>query len=396
MADMNESPALRYHAEPRPGKLSVVPTKPLATQADLSLAYTPGVAEPVEQIAKKPEDAYLYTNKGNLVAIISNGTAVLGLGNVGALASKPVLEGKAGLFKTCANIDVYDLEMNTADPEAFINAVAMMEPTFGAICLEDIRAPECFFIEEELRKRMNIPVFHDDQHGTATVVAAALQNALLLQGKTLATVRIVINGSGAAGIAIARLLTELGIPKANVILCDSKGPVTVSRQDLAEYKLPWAQTSDIADLTAAFTDADVCIGVSKGNTFTADMLKVMAAKPIVFGLANPVPEIAYDLAKATRPDAIVATGRSDFPNQINNLLCFPGLFRGLLDSRAPQVERRMLAAAASAIAALAHEPVPAETLSAYGLASLTFGPEYILPKPLDPRVAQRVAKAVSI
>ncbi len=388
--------ALDYHALPRPGKTEVVATKPCATQADLALAYTPGVAEPVREIARDPEMAYRYTNKGNLVAVISNGTAILGLGNRGALASKPVLEGKGVLFKRFANIDVFDIEVNAPTMEAFIETVVAIAPTFGGINLEDIAAPECFVIEEELEKRLDIPVFHDDQHGTAVIIGAGMLNALELQGKKLADARIVCLGAGAAGITSMHLLVALGATKEHITLVDSKGVIHAGRNDLNIYKREFAHTTPLRTLADAMNGADVFVGVSAANLVSADMLKSMAARPVVFALANPDPEIHPTLAHATRSDLIMATGRSDFPNQVNNVLGFPFIFRGALDVRARRVTRDMQIAAVRALAKLAHEPVPAEVLKAYNnLKQLGFGPDYIIPKPLDPRLMQYVPPAVA-
>ncbi len=388
--------ALDYHALPRPGKTEVVATKPCETQADLALAYTPGVAEPVREIARDPEMAYRYTNKGNLVAVISNGTAILGLGNRGALASKPVLEGKGVLFKRFANIDVFDIEVNAPTMEAFIETVVAIAPTFGGINLEDIAAPECFVIEEALEKRLDIPVFHDDQHGTAVIIGAGMLNALELQGKKLADARIVCLGAGAAGITSMHLLVALGATKENITLVDSKGVIHAGRNDLNIYKREFAHTTSLRTLTDAMRDADVFVGVSAANLLGADMLKSMADRPVVFALANPDPEIHPTLAHATRSDLIMATGRSDFPNQVNNVLGFPYIFRGALDVRARRVTREMQIAAVRALAKLAHEPVPPEVLKAYNnLKQLGFGPDYIIPKPLDPRLMQYVPPAVA-
>jgi malate dehydrogenase (oxaloacetate-decarboxylating)(NADP+) len=360
------------------------------------LAYTPGVAEPVLAIAADPDAAYEYTSKGNLVAVISNGTAILGLGNKGALAGKPVMEGKAVLFKKFAGVDAIDIEVEERDPWKLVEIIAAIAPTFGGINLEDIKAPECFVVEEELIKRLTIPVFHDDQHGTAVVVAAALENALLLQGKTMESVNVVINGAGAAALAIARFLLSIGLPQWKLILCDTKGVVYEGRtENMNEYKRAFAIPSAMRTLTDALKGADVLIGVSAAGAVTPDMLKGMAPKPIVFAMANPEPEIGYDLAKRTRPDMIMATGRSDFPNQVNNVLCFPFLFRGALDVRASVINRDMKVAASKAIAALAREPVPQDVLQAYGLSSLSFGSEYILPKPFDSRLLTAVAPAVA-
>ncbi len=387
--------ALDYHSQPAPGKIAVVPTKPCETQYDLSLAYSPGVAEPVREIAKDPEAAYRYTNKGNLVAVISNGTAILGLGNRGSLASKPVLEGKAVLFKRFANIDVFDIEIDAPDRDSFIDTVANIAPTFGGINLEDIAAPECFAIEEMLRARLDIPVFHDDQHGTAVIICAGLLNALELQGKKLPEVRIALLGAGAAGLATMQLLIALGAKRERMLLLDSQGVIHPGRPDLNIYKRRYAQVTDKRTLADAMQGADVFIGVSAGNVVSPEMVASMAPKPVVFALANPDPEIRPELANAVRRDLIMATGRSDYPNQVNNVLGFPYIFRGALDVHASSVSRAMLVGAVRALAKLAHEPVPAEVLRAYGLERLEFGPEYIIPKPLDPRLIKTIPPAVA-
>ncbi len=387
--------ALDYHSQPAPGKIAVVPTKPCETQYDLSLAYSPGVAEPVREIAKDPEAAYRYTNKGNLVAVISNGTAILGLGNRGSLASKPVLEGKAVLFKRFANIDVFDIEIDAPDRDSFIDTVANIAPTFGGINLEDIAAPECFAIEEMLRARLDIPVFHDDQHGTAVIICAGLLNALELQGKKLPEVRIALLGAGAAGLATMQLLIALGAKRERMLLLDSQGVIHPGRPDLNIYKRRYAQVTDKRTLADAMQGADVFIGVSAGNVVSPEMVASMAPKPVVFALANPDPEIRPELANAVRRDLIMATGRSDYPNQVNNVLGFPYIFRGALDVHASSVSRAMLVGAVRALAKLAHEPVPAEVLRAYGLDRLAFGPEYIIPKPLDPRLIKTIPPAVA-
>ncbi len=395
MSDIYQD-SLEFHRTGKPGKLEIVATKPLVTQRDLSLAYSPGVAQPCREIAANPDTVFDYTAKGNLVAVISNGTAILGLGNLGALASKPVMEGKAVLFKRFANIDSIDIELNTEDPQAFIEAVTLMEPSFGAINLEDIKAPECFIIERELKKRMKIPVFHDDQHGTAVVGGAGLLNALHLTGRSLPETSIVINGAGAAGIAIAEMLISLGSPKGRLTLCDSQGIIYEGRQEgINEYKLPFARPTDQRSLADALKGADVFIGVSKAGALTPEMLLSMADSPIVFALANPEPEIPYQLAKDTRSDVIIATGRSDHPNQINNVMCFPFLFRGALDTRATAINEAMKVAAVHALAALAREDVPASVLESYKIDSLAFGRDYILPKPFDPRLLEIVSSAVA-
>ena len=392
MSDL-KTRALHYHQFPKPGKLSVESSKPCATQADLSLAYTPGVAEPVREINRDPENAYKYTNKGNLVAVITDGTAVLGLGNMGALASKPVMEGKAVLFKRFADIDVFDIEVTAHSIEAFIETVVNIAPTFGGINLEDIAAPHCFRIEKELRERLDIPVFHDDQHGTAVIVGAALLNALALQGKNLADAKIVFLGAGAAGCACARLLKVMGAK--HLVMVDKSGVLKTSRPDLHDMNRDLATNRDVSTLAEAMVDADVFIGVSAANALSPDLLKVMAAKPVVFALANPDPEILPSLAHAVRDDILMATGRSDFPNQVNNALCFPYLFRGALDARAKQITTAMQVAAAEALAEIAREPVPQEVLDAYQLTELSFGKEYIIPKPFDPRLMKRVSGRVA-
>ncbi len=387
--------ALNYHALPTPGKLAVSLTKPTESQDDLSLAYTPGVAEPVLAIEKTPEDAYRYTAKGNLIAVMTNGTAVLGLGNVGALASKPVMEGKAVLFKRFADIDVFDIEMNAKNPQEFVSTAMCIAPTFGGINLEDIKAPECFEIEQSLTDQLDIPVFHDDQHGTAIVVAAGLLNALELQGKTLSEAKIVCIGAGAAGIASMRLLVALGADKANMLLLDSKGVIHSGREDLNPYKFAFATTSDARTLKEALVGADVFIGVAKPDLLTPELLKSMAPKAILFALSNPNPEIRPEIAREVRDDLILATGRSDYPNQVNNVLCFPYIFRGALDARATCINQAMQIAAVEAIRQLVHEPVPEEVKHNYpGVSDWEFGPEYILPKPIDPRLKASVSRAV--
>jgi malate dehydrogenase (oxaloacetate-decarboxylating)(NADP+) len=387
--------SLDYHAGPHPGKLATAISKPCETQAELSLAYTPGVAAPVRAIADNPESAYLYTGKGNLVAVISDGTAVLGLGNVGPLASKPVMEGKAVLFKRFANIDVFDIEVAAESPQAFIDTVAHIAPTFGGINLEDIAAPHCFVIEKALRERLDIPVFHDDQHGTAIIIASGLMNALELQGKALETARIVCLGAGAAGIASMRLLTALGARKENMMLVDRKGVIHTGRDDLNEYKQAFAVTTERRTLADAMDGADVFIGVSGANLVAPEMVAAMAPRPVVFALSNPTPEIRPELAHKVRSDLIMATGRSDYPNQVNNVLGFPFIFRGALDVRASTINVEMQIAAVNALRALAHEPVPADVLRAYGVENLAFGPEYIIPKPFDRRLIECVPPAVA-
>lgn len=386
--------ALDYHEFPKPGKLSVESSKPCATQDDLSLAYTPGVAVPVCEINRDPANAYKYTNKGNLVAVITDGTAVLGLGNMGPLASKPVMEGKAVLFKHFAGIDVFDIEVNAPTIEAFIETVVNIAPTFGGINLEDIAAPHCFRIENELRARLDIPVFHDDQHGTAVIVAAALSNALEIQGKDLPTAKIVFLGAGAAGCSCARLLKLMGA--TNITMVDKSGILDTSRADLHDNNRHLAVAPSTAKTLAdVMPNADVFIGVSAANALSPDLLKLMAAKPVVFALANPDPEILPSLAHAVRDDILMATGRSDFPNQVNNALCFPYLFRGALDAKAKQITDEMQIAAARALAALAREPVPEDVLAAYNLKSLSFGKDYIIPKPFDKRLLSSVSGAVA-
>jgi len=398
MTDKNslKQQALDYHRFPVPGKLAVSITKPTATQQDLSLAYSPGVAEPVLEIAKDPNDAYAYTNKGNLVAVITNGTAILGLGNLGALASKPVMEGKGVLFKRFANIDVFDIEVDCQDTATFVTTVANIAPTFGGINLEDIKAPECFQIEYELKQRLNIPVFHDDQHGTAIIVAAGLLNALEMQGKKIETAKMVCIGAGAAGIATMQLLLKLGAEQQNIYMVDREGVIHMDRHGLGPYKFAFARHTDKRTLSDVMDGADVLIGVSGPNLVTSEQVKSMAPKPIIFALSNPNPEIHPDLIRAVRSDAIIATGRSDMPNQVNNVLCFPYIFRGALDVRARVITTSMCVAAVHAIQQLAKEPVPAEVLAAYpGTQELSYGPDYIIPKPVDPRLRDRVAPAVA-
>ncbi|MGE3191004.1 MAG: phosphate acyltransferase, partial [Vicinamibacterales bacterium] len=393
---LRDEDVLAYHEHPRPGKLEVVTSKPCLTQRDLSLAYTPGVAVPCRLIHDDPEAAYRFTGRGNLVAVVTNGTAVLGLGDIGPLAGKPVMEGKATLFKTFADVDVFDLELNAADPDEVIRVVTALEPTFGGINLEDIKAPECFYIEETLRKRLSIPVFHDDQHGTAIISSAALLNALDLAGKAIGDVRVVFAGAGAAGIACAEMFVELGVARDHVLLVDTAGVVYTGRTEkMNPYKARFAAETPRRTLEEALEGADVFVGVSAADCVTPAMLRGMAANPIVFAMANPDPEIAYDLAVATRPDVFMATGRSDFPNQVNNVLGFPFIFRGALDVRASTITGGMKMAAARALAALAREVVPESVLEAYGLADLSFGREYLIPKPFDPRVLLWVAPAVA-
>lgn len=395
MTEDQRKAALDYHAYPRPGKIGIAITKPSSTQRDLSLSYTPGVAEPVKEIANNHDAAYTYTSKGNLVAVITNGTAILGLGNLGALASKPVMEGKAVLFKHFADIDVFDIEIDCEDPTAFIDTVTRIAPTFGGINLEDIKAPECFEIERVLCEKLNIPVFHDDQHGTAIVVAAGLLNALELQGKHLSEVRIVCAGAGAAGIATMRLLIGLGARRDNLYMVDRSGVIHDARVDLNSFKREFAIKTDKRTLADALSGADVFIGVSGPDVMTADMLLSMAEKPIVFALSNPVPEIMPELALKTRSDLILATGRSDYPNQVNNALCFPYIFRGALDVRASCINEAMKLAAVHAIKDLVKEPVPASVLVAAHQKTLKFGFDYLLPKLIDPRLKEIVSSAVA-
>lgn len=391
--DSLKSRALAYHEYPKPGKLSVESSKPCVTQEDLSLAYTPGVAEPVRAILRDPGNAYRYSNKGNLVAVITDGSAVLGLGNVGALAGKPVMEGKAVLFKRFAGIDVFDIEINAPSIESFIETVVNIAPTFGGINLEDIAAPHCFRIEKELRERLDIPVFHDDQHGTAAIVSAALLNALEIQGKSLPAAKIVLLGAGAAGCACARLLKTMGA--TNITLVDKKGVLHNQRNDLHDYNRDLAILTQARTLAEAMLDADVFIGVAAANALPPELIKSMATKPIVFALANPDPEILPAMALAVRDDLLMATGRSDFPNQVNNVLCFPFIFRGALDAHAKQITVEMQIAAAEALAELAHEPVPESVLKAYNLTELSFGKNYIIPKPFDPRLIERIPPRVA-
>jgi malate dehydrogenase (oxaloacetate-decarboxylating)(NADP+) len=394
--NIRQEDVLDYHASEPPGKISVTPTKPCHTQRDLSLAYTPGVAIPCLEIEKQPDLAYRYTAKGNLVAVVTNGTAVLGLGNIGPLASKPVMEGKAVLFKRFADIDVFDLELAASDPQDVIRACQMLEPTFGAINLEDIKAPDCFIVEEELHRTMHIPVFHDDQHGTAIIVGAALLNALILVNKNIDEVKVVCNGGGAASIACAEHAIHLGMKRENIIMCDIAGVVYEGRTvEMNPYKARFARKTDLRTLAEAMRGADVFIGLSVGNCVTPEMLLSMADRPIVFALANPDPEIPYDVVVKTRPDAIVATGRSDYPNQVNNLLGFPFIFRGALDVRATTINDAMKLAATYSLAELAREEVPDSVSRTYGVERLRFGPEYIIPKPFDPRVLLREAAAVA-
>ncbi len=391
----NREEALRYHSEGRKGKIEVIPTKPCYTARELSLAYTPGVAEPCRDIEKNDDDVYKYTAKGNLVAVVSNGTAVLGLGDIGPHASKPVMEGKGVLFKRFADIDVFDIELKTHDPKEVIRAVQLLEPTFGGINLEDIKAPECFEIEEELIKTMNIPVFHDDQHGTAIISCAALINAAEIAKKKLDQIRLVVNGAGASAIACCNMYVAAGVRLENISMFDTKGHINKSRTDLNKYKEKFATKVEYKDLSDAMKGADVFVGLSKGNVVSKEMVKSMAKNPIVFAMANPDPEIAYDDGIAARKDIIMATGRSDFPNQVNNVLGFPFIFRGALDVRAKKINEEMKMAATLALAQLAREKVPEVVLNAYGGKEFSYGPEYIIPKPFDPRVLWYVAPAVA-
>jgi malate dehydrogenase (oxaloacetate-decarboxylating)(NADP+) len=389
--------ALDYHCLcGKPGKISVESTKPLETQSDLSLAYTPGVAEPVKEIMQNPDAVYQYTSKGNLVAVISNGTAILGLGNQGALASKPVMEGKGVLFKKFAGVDVFDIEVDELDPDAFIKIVAGIAPTFGGINLEDIKSPECFYIEKRLQELLDIPVFHDDQHGTAIVLGAAFLNALEVVGKMIDNVKVVFSGAGAAAIACAKHLLHIGVPLENIWMCDLYGLVYAGRQEeMFTEKMIFTQGTQPATLGQVIAGADVFIGLSAANVLKPEMVLKMNPDPIIFAMANPNPEIDYNLAKQTRPDVVIATGRSDYPNQINNVLCFPFLFRGALDVRAREINDEMKMAASQALAALAHEPVPEDILKRYGISEISFGRDYLLPKALDKRVCLWVASAVA-
>ena len=389
-----EREALFYHKTIRPGKIEIIASKPMATQRDLSLAYSPGVAVPVQAIADNPADAYEYTAKGNLVAVISNGTAILGMGNLGALASKPVMEGKAVLFKRFADVDSIDIELNSEDPDALIEAIAMMEPTFGGINLEDIKAPECFVIEQALRERMKIPVMHDDQHGTAIIAAAGLVNACFLTGRAFKDVKVVVNGAGASALACTALIKSMGVRHENVTVCDTKGVIYVGRAGIDQFKSAHAVQTEKRTLQEALVGADIVLGLSAAGAITQDMVKAMAPAPIIFAMANPDPEITPPDAKAVRPDCIVATGRSDYPNQVNNVLGFPFIFRGALDVRATTINEEMKIAAANAIAALAREQVPEEVAAAYGQ-KYQFGPDYIIPAPFDPRLMEVVSSAVA-
>ena len=395
MSDQLKKDALLYHTQGRPGKIEVIPTKPYSTQKDLSLAYSPGVAAPCLEIADNPEDAYNYTAKGNLVAVISNGTAVLGLGNIGALAGKPVMEGKGLLFKTFADIDVFDIEMDTEDVEKFIQTVKIIAPTFGGINLEDIKAPECFEIEERLKAELDIPVMHDDQHGTAIISSAAFLNALEITGKKIDEVKVVVNGAGASAMTCSKLYISLGVKPENLVMCDSKGVIHISRKNLSGKKAEFATRREVYTLEEAIRGADMFLGLSVADSLNADMIRTMNDNPIVFALANPDPEIAYDKAIASRPDIIFATGRSDYPNQVNNVLGFPYIFRGALDVRAKAINEAMKIAAVKALAELAKEPVPEIVSTAYNQNVISFGREYLIPKPLDPRLISTISTAVA-
>ena len=396
MAKITKEDALNYHAGKRPGKIEVVPTKPYYTQTDLSLAYSPGVAEPCLEIQKNPQDAYKYTDKGNLVAVISNGTAVLGLGDIGALSGKPVMEGKGLLFKIYGGIDVFDIEVDEKDPAKFVEAVKAIAPTFGGINLEDIKAPECFEIERRLKEELDIPVMHDDQHGTAIISGAGLLNALEVNGKKIDQVKVVVNGAGAAAISCARLYIALGVDPKNIVMLDSKGVISTSREGLTPEKVEFAtERTDIKTLAEALVDADVFLGLSKGNVLSKDMVRSMAKDPIVFALANPVPEITYEDAMDSRPDVLMSTGRSDYPNQINNVIGFPYIFRGALDTAATAINEEMKLAAVHAIADLAKKPVPEIVNKVYHVSKLSFGRDYFIPKPVDPRLLTEVSAAVA-
>ncbi|MCC4264266.1 malic enzyme-like NAD(P)-binding protein [Oceanimonas baumannii] len=395
MTDFRQK-ALDYHAFPKPGKISVEISKPAETAKDLALAYSPGVAEPVREIAADPENAYKYTAKGNLVAVISNGTAILGLGNLGPMASKPVMEGKALLFKRFAGLDSVDIEVKHRTTEEFIQTVESIADTFGGINLEDIKAPECFEIERELIERCNVPVFHDDQHGTAIVTAAGLINSLEVQGKNIADAHIVCMGAGAAAVACMELLIKCGAQRENIYMLDRNGVIHTRRDDLNEYKALFANNTDKRTLEDVITDADVFVGVSGPDVLPAEAIKLMAPNPVIFACSNPDPEIKPELAHATRQDLVMGTGRSDYPNQVNNVLCFPFIFRGALDVRASRINDEMKVAAVEAIRALAKEPVPQEVLTASGDEALEFGKDYVIPKPMDPRLLPRVARAVAV
>ncbi|NJM13030.1 MAG: NADP-dependent malic enzyme [Synechococcaceae cyanobacterium SM1_2_3] len=395
MTDSFNEQALRYHRASPPGKIEVVPTKPLANQRDLALAYSPGVAAACEAIVADPREVSTVTARGNLVAVITNGTAVLGLGNIGPLASKPVMEGKGVLFKKFAGIDVFDIEISESDPDKLVETIASLEPTFGGINLEDIKAPECFYIERQLRDRMKIPVFHDDQHGTAIITAAAVINGLHLIGKDIGAVKLVASGAGAAGIACLDLLVSLGLQRKNVIVCDSRGVLFQGREDFDPSKAPYAADTAVRHLAEAIVDADIFLGLSKAGVLSREMVKAMAARPLILALANPTPEIMPEEAKAARPDAIIATGRSDYPNQVNNVLCFPYIFRGALDVGATTINREMQLACVRALAQLAREPHSSEEMAASGGESITFGPEYLIPKPFESRLLLTLPPAVA-
>jgi malate dehydrogenase (oxaloacetate-decarboxylating)(NADP+) len=395
MPKVTKEDALLYHSRGRHGKVEVIPTKPYSTQFDLSMAYTPGVAYPCLEIEKTPEDVYTYTAKGNLVAVISNGTAVLGLGDIGAMAGKPVMEGKGLLFKVFADVDVFDIEVNEKDPVKLIEFCRQIAPTFGGINLEDIKAPECFEVETELKKILDIPVFHDDQHGTAIISAAGLLNSLEITGRKIEDLKMVVCGAGAAAISCSRLYVSLGVRRENIVMCDSKGVINKKRKDLNQYKQEFVTSREIDTLEQAVKGADLFLGLSAACMMSKEMLASMADNPIIFAMANPNPEISYEDAMATRDDMIFATGRSDYPNQINNVLGFPFIFRGALDVRASTINEEMKLAASKALAALAKEPVPVSVLKAYNVDKLIFGKEYIIPKPVDPRLISCVAPAVA-
>jgi len=395
MPKVTKEDALLYHSRGRHGKIEVIPTKPYSTQFDLSMAYTPGVAYPCLEIEKTPEDVYNYTAKGNLVAVISNGTAVLGLGDIGAMAGKPVMEGKGLLFKVFADVDVFDIEVNEKDPIKLIEFCRQIAPTFGGINLEDIKAPECFEVESELKKILDIPVFHDDQHGTAIISGAALLNSLEITGRKIDEIKMVVCGAGAAAISCSRLYVSLGVKRENIVMCDSKGVINIKRKDLNKYKQEFVTSRDLDTLEQAVVGADLFLGLSAACMMSKEMLASMSDNPIIFAMANPNPEISFEDAMATRHDMIFATGRSDYPNQINNVLGFPFIFRGALDVRASTINEDMKLAASKALAALAKEPVPDSVLKAYNVDKLVFGKEYIIPKPVDPRLISCVAPAVA-
>ncbi len=395
MGKNQKEAALHYHSSGRPGKIEVIPSKPYSTQADLSLAYSPGVAQPCLKIKENKDEIYTYTAKSNLVGVISNGTAVLGLGNIGASASKPVMEGKGLLFKVFGDVDVFDIEIDETDPDRFIEVVKAMSPTFGGINLEDIKAPECFYIENELKKQLDIPVFHDDQHGTAIISAAGLLNALEINGKNIKEIKVVVNGAGASAVSCTRLYISLGVQPENILMLDSKGVLSTKRNDLNDIKKEFAINTNAQSLSDALENADVFLGLSIADVMTPEMLLSMADKPIVFAMANPDPEIAYDKAINTRDDFIFATGRSDYPNQVNNVLGFPFIFRGALDVKATAINEEMKIAAVHALAELAKKDTPKCVLEAYQVTELKFGPHYIIPTPLDPRLISDVSLAVA-